>query len=223
MTFVPRLTSLPGPLACLWPELRDIPSLFILYGGTAIALRLGHRQSVDFDFFSAAALDPDTLIQDVPLLAGAERLQSGPNTLTVVLHRGEPVKLSFFGAIPFGRVGTPDQATDNSLWVASLLDLAAVKMTVVQQRAEKKDYLDIYAILTQGIRVEEALGAAKAIHGASFNPAITLKALTWYHDGDLPTLPLEVQQFLTREATRVRVIPAVPRKSDKISPPEPGR
>jgi hypothetical protein len=46
----PHLESLPEPQQRLWPELKDTPKTFVLYGGTAIALYLGHRQSEDFDF-----------------------------------------------------------------------------------------------------------------------------------------------------------------------------
>ncbi len=49
---------LPPAQKRLWPELRAAAELgFVLYGGTAIALRLGHRHSVDFDFFSEKPLD----------------------------------------------------------------------------------------------------------------------------------------------------------------------
>ena len=50
--FAPRLDILPPAQRSLWPHLVQVPSHFILYKKTAIALRLGHRQSVDFDFFS---------------------------------------------------------------------------------------------------------------------------------------------------------------------------
>ena len=49
-TFQPRLDILPASQRTLWPELDATPDHFTLYGGTALALRLGHRQSVDFDF-----------------------------------------------------------------------------------------------------------------------------------------------------------------------------
>jgi hypothetical protein len=48
--FAPRLDILPEPQQRLWPELAEIPAEFVLYGGTAVALHLGHRQSVDFVF-----------------------------------------------------------------------------------------------------------------------------------------------------------------------------
>jgi hypothetical protein len=52
-SFSPRLDVLPATQRRLWPELRGVPPQFVLYGGTALALRLGHRHSVDFDFFSS--------------------------------------------------------------------------------------------------------------------------------------------------------------------------
>jgi hypothetical protein len=51
-TFEPRLDVLPPSQVALWPDLRAVRESFVLYGGTALALRLGHRASVDFDFFS---------------------------------------------------------------------------------------------------------------------------------------------------------------------------
>lgn len=49
--FSPQLGILPPPQRRLWPELSAVPPSFVLYGGTAIALYLGHRPSVDFGFF----------------------------------------------------------------------------------------------------------------------------------------------------------------------------
>lgn len=63
-------------------ELGQTPAEFVLYGGTALALRLGHRRSDDFDFFSTATFDPAQLRARVPYLRGAEVLRQEPNTLT---------------------------------------------------------------------------------------------------------------------------------------------
>ena len=49
--FSPRLDILPPPQISLWPELGQVPADFALYGGTALALHLGDRESIDFDFF----------------------------------------------------------------------------------------------------------------------------------------------------------------------------
>jgi hypothetical protein len=56
--FSPRLDILPDAQQRLGPELAQTPDCFILYGGTAIALRLGHRSSVGFDFFTLMSFEP---------------------------------------------------------------------------------------------------------------------------------------------------------------------
>lgn len=91
------LSILPAPQKRIFPELRETPDHFVLYGGTAIALRLGHRESIDFDFFSQKSFDPDTLYQQIPYLKNADILQKEENTLTCLIDREGPVKLSFLG------------------------------------------------------------------------------------------------------------------------------
>ena len=88
MLFVPDLDILPAPRRALWPELAATPDSFTLYGGTALALRLGHRTSFDFDFFSDASFDPERLAGQIPYLREAERVQLAPNTLTCRGDRG---------------------------------------------------------------------------------------------------------------------------------------
>lgn len=197
--FQPRLDILPAAQLALWGELVAVPLDFVLYGKTALALRLGHRQSVDFDFFADRLFQPQELIARIPFLAGAAIIQQAPNTLNVIVDRGGPVKLSFFGVPAIKRLRPPSVAPDNTLRVASILDLAGTKASVVQQRAEAKDYIDIDAILQDGhIDLPMALSAARAIYGPQFNPLLTLKALTFFGDGDLGRLPGALKARLVR-------------------------
>jgi hypothetical protein len=188
----------------------------VLYGGTAIALRLAHRQSVDFDFFSSEPFVPHELRARLPCLAGSELLQVAPNTLTVRVARPEPVKLSFFGALPIGRVGTPERTDDGVLQIASLVDLAGTKAVAVQQRSEAKDYLDLHHLLLNGVPLATALGAAQTLYGADFQPVLTLKALAHFGDGDLPTLPADIQSALRHAAGRVTGLVDVPRRAASL-------
>ena len=160
MTFAPKLPALPAAQRALWPELSQVPPRFVLYGGTALALRLAHRQSEDFDFFANVPVSPDELLNEVPMLRGAIVRQKAPNTLTVMVRHPDPVKLSFFG-LALRRVGEPELTIDGVARVATLHDIAGCKMAVIQNRSEAKDYLDIYALLQQGIPVAEMLGAAR--------------------------------------------------------------
>ena len=83
-TFVPRLEILPVVQKAIWPELSPCKDLgFVLYGGTAIALRLGHRASVDFDFFSHLPLNEGKereLLSALPFLSDSERIQVAPDS-----------------------------------------------------------------------------------------------------------------------------------------------
>ncbi|NOT54217.1 MAG: nucleotidyl transferase AbiEii/AbiGii toxin family protein [Deltaproteobacteria bacterium] len=145
MALIPNLTMLPLPQRGLWPELASTPKMFTLYGGTALALRLGHRASVDFDFFSNAPFNPDELARSLPYL----------------------------------------------------------KVAVIQQRAEVKDYLDVDALLRHGLDLATALAAGAVVYGRSFNPLITLKALSYFDD--VPMLANDVRQRLTAAVAGVDV------------------
>src|SRR5579864_5060508 len=118
----PKLEILPRAQRRLWDELRQTPKSFVLYGGTALALRLGHRQSEDFDFFSNKPFQPNSLRDRIPYLKNAEMTQFQDNTLTAIVDRNGPVKLSFFGSLGIKRVQDPDVVQENGIQIASMLD-----------------------------------------------------------------------------------------------------
>lgn len=195
-TFEPRLDILPAPQRRLWDELRQIPTHFTLYGGTAIALRLGHRASIDFDLFSSASIDPRRLLDDLPMLAGATVTQVEPETLSVIVDRDGPVKLSFFGVPKLGRVRNPAPAPGIGLAIAHLLDLAGSKVSVIQVRAEPKDYIDVDALMSAGVTLPEMLSAGLALYGPAFSRQSALKALTYFDDPDLAVLDAGLRRRL---------------------------
>jgi hypothetical protein len=201
----PRLEVLAPAQRELWDEhAKTIPAGWVLYGGTAIALRLGHRRSIDFDFFSDLPLDEDELRREVPCLRAAQVLHRAPNTLdvTVPFSTGE-VKLSFFGGIGFGRVSRPDLA-DNGIEVAGALDLLAIKLKVLLQRVEAKDYVDIDVLLRSGLSLSEGLSAAAALFPLAMNPLDAAKAVAWFKDGQLETrLTEETKRALTLASASV--------------------
>lgn len=201
----PKLEVLPEAQGLLWKKLDQTPKHFVLYGGTAIALRLGHRQSVDFDFFSNQGFEPSQLFSSLDYLRDARVDQRGDNTLSVIVDQDGPVKLSFFGDVRMNRVQEPDVAPGNGLQVASLLDLSARKLKTIQQRAEAKDYRDIAALLGTGLTLANALAAAIAVYGRTFNAMAALKALTYFGDGNLPSLSQDMQDNLRSFAEQVKL------------------
>jgi len=203
-SFTAKLRILPASQRQLWGELNEVPPDFVLYGGTAIALHLGHRNSVDFDFFTRQPFDPDELLTELRILNGCHVLQKQKNTLTVIVDRGGPVNISFLGVPRLGQISEPLLTDDNQLKVASLIDLAATKAGVVQKRAEAKDYIDLDAMIIHAqISLSQALAAAAAIYGPQYNPELTLKSLCYYEDGNLPSVPKETRNRLVNSVNDV--------------------
>lgn len=222
-SFLPLMTILPEAQKLLWPALKPTRSLgFVLYGGTAIALRLGHRLSIDFDFFNDKPLDKEKIRTTFSFMSQATVLQDETETLTVLVKdidatQASHVKVSFFGHLKFGRVAEPELTADGVLEIASLEDLMAHKLKVILQRVESKDYLDIAALLEAGVNLEKGLSAAKALFGSVFQPSESLKALTYFEGGDLNILSPFVKETLISAASQVRSLPSVEIISNKLS------
>jgi len=206
------LDILPPAQRKLWPSLEDVPKNFILYGGTAIALQLGHRQSIDFDFFSDAPLNRNELINHFTALEKGTLVQPEINTIDCILDFPEgSVKLQFLGGLRNRqkRVDHPIIATDNQLAIAALKDLFATKLNTIQHRAACKDYIDIHALIKSGLSLEVGLGCAMAVYGKIFDPATSLKALCSYRDGDLQELDHKIKKFLSKQAASIETIPII--------------
>jgi len=121
-----HLDSLAPEQRALWDSYASrVPAGWVLYGGTAIALRHGHRMSADFDFFNDEPLDEESLRAALPVLDEARVLRRAPNTLILAVPSGATeVQLWFFGRIDFGRVAEPC-ITPFGVEIASPLDLLA--------------------------------------------------------------------------------------------------
>lgn len=226
----PKLAILPPPQLALWNMLGPAKDQgFVLYGGTAIALRLGHRQSIDFDFFTDRRLDIDALRSAMPFLLDSKALQLTGDTYTVLCEvdhpartsRDRPVKLSFFGGIGFGRVADPEPTADHVLLVASLDDLLATKLKVLLQRVEAKDYRDIAAMLDAGVDLERGLAAASLLFGSQFQPSESLKAMTYFKGGDLDTLTKDEKRTLISAAAGAGDLPEMRKIADTLSTIQP--
>ncbi len=157
---------------------------------------------MDFDFFSSQPLEP-LAFKEANALDG-EVLQAGRNTLTL-LHEG--VKLSFFGGLTLNVVSPPDLM--GNCRVASVDDLAACKLAALVNRVEIKDYLDIAALLQNGISLSHMLGCANAVYREEFPVTACLKSLAWFDTPELSDLPESHRQLLDKAAIAVDGIPKI--------------
>jgi hypothetical protein len=207
--FEPKTAKLSKAQQEIWSLLAPTVALsYVLYGGTAVVLYLGHRVSVDFDFFRSAPLDKEGLERSFEFIRGAQTLQEDMNTLVVMaLTPSGSVKVSFFGGLTIGRINEPLQTADARLLVASLEDLLATKLKAILDRAEARDYQDIAAMLSSGVSLEKALGGFAKMYGK--DPGLPLRAMGYFKDGDLPLLAKSDRDILRAARDRVSNIPDV--------------
>jgi Nucleotidyl transferase AbiEii toxin, Type IV TA system len=110
------------------------------------------------------------------------------------VERDGPVLVSFFGNLALGEVAPHEIAEGSKVHVASLLDVAGTKALTVQQGAQARDYIDIDAVIRHGVDLPQVLAAGATVYGRSFNPLLTLRALSYFDD--VATLPADVKERL---------------------------
>ena len=154
---------------------------FYLAGGTALALQIGHRDSVDFDFFKHGAFDTLDLFERLlgsfsgwPLA----KVQDERNTLSVIA--AESIKLSFM-RYPYPLLRP--LITTEHLDLADVADIGCMKLSAITGRGTMKDYVDLYFILHR-ISLNELL-ALCAVKLPQLDRALILKALVYYDDLDM--------------------------------------
>jgi hypothetical protein len=218
-TMAPVLSVLPEQQALLWPRLGDIPEQFVLYGGTALALHLGHRQSADFDFFAANGFTA-ALLHDLEWLGRLEILDMRENAVVVIEPGG--VQLAFYGGLRFQAVAEQKLAPENGLVVASLFDLAATKAKAILDRSEWKDYVDIATLIGNGHDLADIIGYATTVFDRLlvFPAPVFLRNLVWFKDGTAPDVPEGVRRLLESAVAELDLadIPVVEPFSDTIAP-----
>lgn len=157
---------------------------FYLAGGTAIALRFGHRRSEDFDWFAPALSRPDTMLSD--LQAEGLSLQETQLEAGTVISRIESVKISFF-EFRYPLLGSPDEWSQYDTDVASVRDLAAMKLLAVAQRGSRKDFVDVYELLQSGVALRGMLEDFREKFKTDSISA--LRGLTYFDDAETEPMP----------------------------------
>lgn len=162
----------------LLPLIKSLANQFGLVGGTAIALQLGHRESIDFDLFQNAALDIFQLKKAVNKYFTIERVQVENIDEYTIQVNG--VKLTFLN-YPFGiEYTTPFLDVIN---MPDLLTLGAMKAFALGKRSKWKDYVDLYFIF-QKHTLKDVSDRAKEIFENEFSEKLFREQLSYYNDLD---------------------------------------
>ena len=179
---------------------------YVLYGGTACALQLGHRKSEDFDFFTDKQIDKKSLINEINKLSkgSIKTTQDKENTFSCSIYQDEIdiVNLSFFGGIDFGRVENPLETDDGVMYVASLSDIMAIKLATIVERIEVKDYQDIAAMIRAGKSIKEGLACAQKMY-RNFSPMSSIRSVSYFGEGIEDKLSKEDRNLLVNEVKKI--------------------
>jgi hypothetical protein len=174
---------------------------FYLAGGTGLALYLGHRRSVDLDFFKTAAFDQEALLERLQQIPGMALLAKGAATLHTMIQGTRTSFLGYYYPIlyPF--------AWFRGIPVADLRDIAGMKISAVASRGSRRDFVDLYAV-SQKYGLETLLRSFREKFAkVNYSMVHVLKSLTYFEDAEQEPMPDmlvplawdDVKQFFSRE------------------------
>lgn len=160
------------------PKLAAFKDRFYLAGGTGLALQLGHRQSIDFDFFTDKQFDTEKLVEELRHSFSTSQFvvtMEERNSLDCLV---ENVRLSFFS---YDYPLLQPLLEEPYLSIASALDIGCMKLSAVVSRSTLKDYVDLYHILKTSNQLPALL---EAMHKKmpSLDRSLVLKSLVYFDD-----------------------------------------
>ncbi len=163
----------------LLPFIQQFANDYYLVGGTAIALQIGHRKSIDFDLFRRSTINREQIQKNI---------KEGGYNLQVIFEDGDQlhgiinnVRLSFY-EYPYPI--RPEIRLDDGILMPSLLSLGAMKAFALGKRAKWKDYVDLYFIMKQYFSIREIADNTRKIFGEEFNEKAFRSQLAYFKDID---------------------------------------
>jgi hypothetical protein len=176
------------------PELRE----FYLVGGTALALQLGHRNSIDIDLFTKNDFTPESLLKFLEPAFSIQPSFATKNTLLSIINS---IKVDFIcHAYPL--VLPP--ITEEGITFLSLQDVAAMKLNAISNSGKRlKDFIDVYFLLEHFSLYE--MIEFYTIKFPRFNPLIALKAINYFEDIDSAIDPPKLKAKLPLSEIKKRI------------------
>lgn len=163
--------------AHLLPLVKQFARDFYLVGGTAIALHIGHRQSIDFDLFTPHAFENSKIKRIISKEAKINQtMRDEEGQYTIIVNS---VHMTFF-QYPFS---VPAREWINrTIKMPDVLTLAAMKAYALGRRAKWKDYVDLYFVMKKYHSIFAIVNKAKEIFGGEFNEKLFREQLTFFED-----------------------------------------
>lgn len=193
----------------VWDKIKNLKDIGVLAGGTGLALQLGHRLSVDFDFFYPKEINNHFILQVRKNFGRIRILINNSDELTFLTP--EDVKITFL-YYPFKVSHKPIIIDD--IKVMDIKDIASAKAYTLNRRASVKDYIDLYFITKNKFSLEEIVKNAQLVYGDLFSEKLFLSQLLYTEDIDKKEMENII--FLTNGKITINMIKKYFEKMIKI-------
>lgn len=177
---------------------------FYLAGGTGLALQLGHPRSIDLDFLSDEAFDPDAIIRHVEDLGQIQVISKGLETLHLTIAE---TKVSFLGH-HYPLLFPCETLFD--VKIADPRDIACMKISAIAGRGSKRDFIDLYVIGQLHPFAHLLAWFNEKYARAHYSSVHILKSLTYFEDAEKEPMP-DMLASLTWETVKRYFVAAIPR------------
>lgn len=155
------------------------PFGFYMAGGTALALQLGHRTSLDFDFYSKEKLESEKFAMHLRQLLPSTKISHQTDDTFLAIASGVNISVFYY---PYQLLR--DFVDFSPVQLASLEDIAAMKIVAIVQRARQRDFLDLYYLIERLGMAEVVTSAYKKYPWYEENNQIVLTALTYFEEAN---------------------------------------
>ena len=177
----------------LLPLIRKFKRNYYMVGGTAVALQLGHRRSINFDLFTKSKMNRKSLEERIKRYGYKfKTLHQTPLEWTFFIGKVKITFYQFFYSIHAGI------NFEEVIKTPSLLDLAALKAYALGDRAKWKDYVDLYFIFQNNISLKQIARKANSLFEEGFNEKLFREQLSYYDDINYD----EVVEYLVPEPSK---------------------
>ncbi len=177
---------------------------YYMIGGTALSIQLGLRESYDFDFCVPVEFNNEMLLKELQSIGKIEVKQNQKGTCDVILNG---VQVSFFY---YPNTILQDFAKAKEipkLRMASVLDIAVMKLVAIGGRGAKKDFFDLYNIIKEGnISIDVMAKGLVDKFGRNINYANTIMGLSYFEDAEQEILPRTFVRYDWNEIKKFFII-----------------
>ncbi len=162
----------------LLPNLKYLPKGSYMAGGTALALQLGHRTSLDFDFYSPEHFEVEKLMADFQKEFRQVKVQRTAKDTLILEVNGVSFSLFYY---PYELISAPIDFENVKL--AAVDDIAAMKMVTISMRGKRRDFIDVYYLLKR-LSLEKMIKMTLKKY-PSYQPMVILKGLIYFTDAEV--------------------------------------